>query len=43
MSHSDVPIWGIHAGTSGEGDDLFLNKNCIAIGWIEIGDRKSVV
>jgi restriction system protein len=35
---SNVTIWGIHAGRTGEADSLFLRKNCIAIGWAEMGD-----
>lgn len=31
-------IWGIHAGRSGEADDLFLGKGLIGLGWEAIGD-----
>ena len=31
-------IWGIHAGSYGEADDLFLTKGVVAMGWIEMGD-----
>ena len=31
-------FWGIHAGKTGNANSLFLEKNCIAIGWGEIGD-----
>jgi restriction system protein len=31
-------FWGIHAGKTGDADELFLNKNCVALGWHEIGD-----
>jgi restriction system protein len=35
---SEVNIWGIHAGKTGDADSLFLNKNCVAIGWVQMGD-----
>jgi len=40
----DMKIWGIHAGSQGEGDSLFLNKNKprIAIGWSEVGDLAEI-
>lgn len=38
MKHSGGNIWGIHAGSTGDADALFLRKNCIAIGWAELGD-----
>ena len=31
-------IWGIHAGKSGNADDLFLQQNRIAVGWAKVGD-----
>jgi restriction system protein len=31
-------IWGIHAGSEGEADSLFLKSKVIAIGWHHIGD-----
>lgn len=31
-------IWGIHAGRSGEADDLFLGKRLIGLGWEAVGD-----
>lgn len=31
-------IWGIHAGKGGTEENLFLNKNVIAIGWAAMGD-----
>lgn len=31
-------MWGIHAGKTGDADTLFLQKNCIAIGWPLMGD-----
>ncbi|NLO05290.1 MAG: restriction endonuclease [candidate division WS1 bacterium] len=36
---ADEPIvWGIHAGSSGQAEELFLKKNVISIGWDRIGD-----
>jgi restriction system protein len=35
---SNATIWGIHAGRTGDADSLFLKKNCIAVGWDEMGD-----
>lgn len=34
----DGAIWGIHAGRTGEAHSLFLQGNCIALGWPEMGD-----
>lgn len=31
-------LWGIHAGKTGDADTLFLKKNYMAIGWVEMGD-----
>lgn len=30
-------IWGIHAGKTGDADNLFVKKNVIALGWKEFG------
>lgn len=38
MASADAPIWGVHAGKTGDADDLFLKKNCVAIGWSKVGD-----
>jgi restriction system protein len=42
MAENDVTLWGIHAGRNGEADQLFLKKNCVAIGWIEMGDLSKI-
>jgi restriction system protein len=42
MSERDKTLWGIHAGRIGEADNLFLEKNVIAIGWHELGDITSI-
>ena len=35
---AEANIWGIHAGKTGDADVLFLKKNCIALGWMKMGD-----
>jgi len=35
---SDVTVWGVHAGQTGQADVLFRKKNVIALGWDEMGD-----
>ena len=31
-------LWGIHAGSAGDADSLFLKANVIALGWSQMGD-----
>jgi restriction system protein len=38
MTAQDVPLWGIHAGKTGDADHLFLKKSVVAIGWVKMGD-----
>jgi len=38
MNNSEVKIWGIHGGKTGDADSLFLSKNCVALGWEKMGD-----
>jgi restriction system protein len=38
MTQEEATIWGIHAGRTGDADELFLNKNYVAVGWSEMGD-----
>jgi restriction system protein len=38
---SDVVMWGIHAGHTGDADELF-KKGFIAIGWEEMGDMSKL-
>lgn len=33
-----TPIWGIHAGKTGDAASLFLSKSCVALGWQSMGD-----
>jgi restriction system protein len=35
---SEAAIWGIHGGRTGDADTLFLQSDCIAIGWAAVGD-----
>lgn len=35
---STTPIWGIHAGKTGDAASLFLTKTCVALGWQSMGD-----
>lgn len=38
MAKYENPIWGIHAGKTGDADKLFLKINCVALGWHKVGD-----
>jgi restriction system protein len=43
MGKSDeTNIWGIHGGKTGDADSLFLKKNCVAIGWVKMGDLTQI-
>lgn len=42
MAKTDTAFWGIHAGRTGDADTLFLEKNCIAIGWTRMGDLSGI-
>jgi len=35
---TETTVWGIHGGRTGDADSLFLNQNCVALGWHEMGD-----
>jgi restriction system protein len=35
---SENTVWGIHAGRTGDADSLFLKKNFVALGWLDMGD-----
>ena len=35
-------IWGIHGGKTGDADNLFLKKSCVAIGWAKMGDLSQI-
>lgn len=38
MAETDVIVWGIHGGRTGDANSLFLKQNCVAVGWPRIGD-----
>ncbi len=42
MSDTDVLVWGIHAGKTGDAHSLFMNHNVIAIGWVPMGDLSKI-
>ncbi len=37
MKDAETVLWGIHGGKTGDSDDLFLKKNCVAVGWPKVG------
>lgn len=37
-NNSITPIWGIHAGKTGDAASMFFSKNCVALGWPSVGD-----
>ena len=42
MAQDEVTIWGIHAGRTGDADQLFLTKSFVAVGWNEMGDLSAL-
>lgn len=38
MAKPSQILWGIHAGKTGDADQLFLRHNVIALGWVDAGD-----
>ncbi|MTD93917.1 restriction endonuclease [Hyphomicrobium sp. xq] len=42
MSRLDPVFWGIHAGRTGDADELFLRGNCVAIGWADLGNLSAI-
>jgi len=42
MSEQEKTIWGMHAGSKGEANDLFLKNKLVAIGWSEMGDMSDL-
>lgn len=39
MTNAKEPVlWGIHAGKTGDAENLFFRKNVVAIGWPKVGD-----
>jgi restriction system protein len=41
-TQNDKLIWGIHAGKTGDADNLFLKHSVIALGWVEMGDMSKL-
>lgn len=41
-SKNDKTLWGIHAGRTGDADNLFLKHSVIALGWGEMGDMSKL-
>lgn len=39
----ETNIWGIHAGKSGNADELFLKQKRIAVGWAKVGDLTTLI
>jgi len=40
LKSTDLTLWGIHAGKTGDADSLFLGQNCVAVGWSSVGDLR---
>lgn len=42
--YENTTVWGIHAGSMGEVDKIFLNKTtaCVAIGWPKMNDLNKI-
>jgi restriction system protein len=38
MANEEPAVWGIHAGRTGDANQLFLKRNRIAIGWDKVGN-----
>jgi restriction system protein len=37
MADPETIIWGIHSGSSGDADTLFLKGNVVALEWVKMG------
>ncbi len=42
MADKETTMWGIHAGATGDADNLFLKRHYVAIGWHEMGDLGAI-
>lgn len=38
MASKEASVWGIHAGRTGDAHTFFMKKNCVALGWVKMGD-----
>lgn len=36
-------FWGVHAGKTGDADEIFLKKNQVALGWCKVSDLSALV
>ena len=43
MSNDQKNMWVVRAGRAGEADSLFLKGNCVAVGWVQMGDLSGIV
>jgi restriction system protein len=41
-ANSDITLWGIHAGKTGDASQLFLKNKLVGLGWERIGDLGKV-
>ncbi len=39
---SEQTMWGLHAGRTGDANNLFLKKNFVAVGWHKLGDLSGI-
>lgn len=42
MDVKEKVIWGIHGGSVGDADGLFLKQNVVALGWEDMGDLSAL-
>lgn len=35
-------LWGIHAGKTGDASSLFTKQDCVAVGWVDMGDLSRI-
>jgi len=42
MADQEKVVWSIHAGTTGQADSIFLEKNQVAVGWPRIADLREI-
>lgn len=40
--YSSSTMWGIHAGKTGDADEIFLKENQVALGWDRMGDLNAL-
>jgi len=38
MPNHEFAVWGIHGGSTGDAENLFLKQNCVALGWPSMGN-----